>query len=549
MLVNKPMRHYRLTIREWLAVALVGLIVLSGVSCWVHYGAMDDVQAHSDDLRTASRLQSINAELALNVTHAWLRVNAGGTSEQTSAVLGQLQQQLVVLKALIDEASARGKDPPGVHGLQNHVEWLRLRSSLSDIVRIVETYHSSQTSTALDQANSATMQPPVNDAAFKEFVDILRSNIATNRFWAEQTHSDGNWLLWSFCIIALSLMGATLAYTLVVLLFINYKVGTRVRDVFNRLLHYTSDDFSTPGLRPGRDEFGKIELQIDECAAKAHGRKLEILRRHQATTQELEDRSKQLTKLNRALQDSGRGLIGFLTDVSHDLRTPLAIVAGECEVSLRSATNSNSECHDTISRILEQARFLGSLVDQLLYAARCKVSALPQEAVCVDFVELTTTLSGDLKNLAKRKQVSIQFQGECKTAVVLGDRVRLREMLLIILDNAIEYSKQQGVVSITIRKEQPFVQVRVADTGIGIPASELSMVFRRFYRGHNSSGSNPNGTGVGLAIAKGIVESHGGSIEIESQEDTGTTVSLALPLAEDCQTNHDMVHAGEFDWP
>jgi signal transduction histidine kinase len=113
---------------------------------------------------------------------------------------------------------------------------------------------------------------------------------------------------------------------------------------------------------------------------------------------------------------------------------------------------------------------------------------------------------------------------------IVGDRARLRQVLINLLDNAVKYTPAGGTIRVAVAVEQPWVHLRISDTGIGIPAEDIPFIFDRFYRVDKARSRKVGGTGLGLAIVRWIVEAHGGSINVESTEGVGTTFHLRLPL-------------------
>ena len=517
-----------MSIRAWLRLAALGLIGLASLSCIVHYQMAAEVQSYAEQLRRSSSYQAINAELARDVTRAWLDIESG-SQELVGPALTDLQKHQKVVQGVI-EGSAFWRDEvspsPEVY---DRARWLQVNASLAELVKSAEAV------VARSKASDHAILPassPVDRSAFRKFVDTLQSNIITSRYSGAQSHSGVHFALEHLCTAALLMTGAMIAYGLFFFLFINHRIRARTGEVTNRLLMYASGALITSTVKPQGDEFGTIEAQIDQCARTVYGKQMEVEKAHEMTMHQLKNRTQELAKLNEALRSSGRALVRFLTDVSHDLRTPLAIMVGESEVSLRSKSTSISEYKETLSKMLEQTRYLGSLVDQLLYTARSKVSAVPLEPEYIDLSKIIRSACRDMQTLAANREITIKVDGTKESLITLGDQTRLREMILTILDNAIEYSKAHDAVTVSVVRQGPSLKLDVTDQGIGIPASEMPMIFRRFYRAQNASEANIQGTGIGLAVAKGIVESHNGTIQISSKENQGTTVTVLLPLVD-----------------
>jgi signal transduction histidine kinase len=222
---------------------------------------------------------------------------------------------------------------------------------------------------------------------------------------------------------------------------------------------------------------------------------------------------------------------GFFADISHELRTPLTIIRGEGEIALRGANKRVAEYKRSIERIVEQAKHLSVLVNDLLFIARQGAGAARLNLQRIDLDTLLERVCGDAMVIARDKAVDISFAGKGRHDMVRGDPARLRQLFLVLLDNAVRYSNSNGQVKVDVGRVDGEVRVRVSDCGIGIAPEELEGIFERFRRGGNASAMNDEGLGLGLPVAKAIVEAHKGRIEMASRLGEGTTVTVALPAA------------------
>jgi signal transduction histidine kinase len=221
---------------------------------------------------------------------------------------------------------------------------------------------------------------------------------------------------------------------------------------------------------------------------------------------------------------------GFFADISHELRTPLTVIRGEGEISLRGKNKRIVEYKRSIERIVEQAKHLSVLVNDLLFIARQGAGAARLNLQPIDLGNLVEKVCGDAKVIAYGKSVDIALaNGSAGHEMVQGDPARLRQMLMVLLDNAVRYSKSKGAIEVKVGRSNGEVTVSVADRGVGIPQEELEGVFERFRRGGSASDMNEEGLGLGLPLAKAIVEAHKGQIRMESRVGEGTTVTVALP--------------------
>jgi signal transduction histidine kinase len=218
----------------------------------------------------------------------------------------------------------------------------------------------------------------------------------------------------------------------------------------------------------------------------------------------------------------------FLADVSHELKTPLTIISGEAEVALRSPEKTAAEYREALNVIAGSSAEMSRLVERLLFLAKSLSGQIPYEMKVVDLADVLTAAHRQSRLLAERKGVMLLARLGAE-AHVHGDADRLRELLVILVDNAVKYTPPGGKVTIEFAADRRRAFVRVSDTGVGIPPESLPFIFRRFYRGGPQTTRPGDGAGVGLAIAKAIVDAHGGEIFVDSQMGKGSTFTVTLP--------------------
>jgi signal transduction histidine kinase len=230
----------------------------------------------------------------------------------------------------------------------------------------------------------------------------------------------------------------------------------------------------------------------------------------------------------RRLHDSFAQIKQFSGDASHELRTPLTIMRGEIELALRSP-KAPEDYRRILASALEEIFRLASIIDNLLLLARADQGTYEVHFSEVDLVGLAHELFEDSEVLAEPKRIRISLKvGE--PVMIVGDRVRLRQLCLNLIDNAIKYTPEGGSVTIAVERLDGTALFRVQDTGIGIPPDELGRVFDRFYRVDKARSRDMGGAGLGLSIARWIAELHRGSIDVKSTIDRGSTFTVTLPL-------------------
>lgn len=218
----------------------------------------------------------------------------------------------------------------------------------------------------------------------------------------------------------------------------------------------------------------------------------------------------------------------FSSDVSHELRTPLAVMRGEVELALRTPRES-TEYRRVLASNLEEILRLSSIIDNLLTLTKGEMGKQGIQTQQISLSDLLEDLAEDAQVLAEKKHQHVELVINRKV-VVLGDALRLRQLLLNLIDNAVKYTQEGGTIKISAGQHAHFVVVSVTDNGFGIPLEDQTRIFDRFYRVDKARSRELGGSGLGLAIAKWIAEQHHGKIEIESELHKGSTFSVYLPL-------------------
>ena len=306
-----------------------------------------------------------------------------------------------------------------------------------------------------------------------------------------------------------------------------------LREPLAKLLHGTRQlaegDLSHRIVVSGRDEFADLGRSFNRMAGDLQIHQKALQDAHANLEGLVVDRTEELRQANASLRKIDETRRGFFADISHELRTPLTIIRGEGEIALRGANKKVVEYKRSIERIVEQAKHLSVLVNDLLFIARQGAGMARLNLQPIDLSELLQKVCGDAKVIAHGKGVEVAFVNGTAHDLVRGDPARLRQLFLVLLDNAVRYSKSKGAVKVEIGSAEGEVRVSVTDRGIGIPPEELEGVFERFRRGGSALAMNEEGLGLGLPVAKAIVEAHKGRIEMASRPGKGTTVTVALP--------------------
>ena len=219
--------------------------------------------------------------------------------------------------------------------------------------------------------------------------------------------------------------------------------------------------------------------------------------------------------------------------MSHELRTPLTFIGGYLELLQDGDAGEVLPEQAQMLEIIERNTIrLRGLIEDILVLNRIETGRLQLTIEHASVRELMTHTAEELQPLADRAGVVMDIDAGPASAIVDGDRGHLQRAIVNILSNAIKFSPRGGKVSLSCSLDGETVRIVCSDHGIGIPAADMNQMFSRFFRASNASAQAIPGTGLGLAIVKMIVENHGGTLDLQSVEGEGTTITLEFPLSD-----------------
>jgi heavy metal sensor kinase len=243
---------------------------------------------------------------------------------------------------------------------------------------------------------------------------------------------------------------------------------------------------------------------------------------------EIERLSTSLNHMIARLEGAFHHINRFSADASHELRTPLTIIRGELE-SLVRQQHSPEETMEIIGSSLEEVERLARIVEDLLAISRLDVGEAGLERVPVDLGDLAASTIEQLHVLADEKTIDLQFESDMGV-VVSGDRWRLKQVIVNLVDNAIKYTGNNGRVWVKVTRRSDKAILEISDSGIGIEPEDLRHVFERFYTSNRSRSRDQGGTGLGLPIVKAICTAHQAEISVSSELSKGTVMRIEFPL-------------------
>jgi signal transduction histidine kinase len=236
-----------------------------------------------------------------------------------------------------------------------------------------------------------------------------------------------------------------------------------------------------------------------------------------------------LAQQNEQLQELDQMKDQFVSMVSHELRTPLTSMIGYLEVTLDGEVGElNEEQQEFLEIVNNNCHRLDRLIDDILFMSRVDSGRLSLEPAWISIDEVAAACVRTARVAAEKKQLTLEYTAEPGMPKYWGDPVRLSQMFDNLLSNARKYTEEGGAVRVSIVLRDEIIHIEVADSGVGIPEDEVGRLFERFFRA--STGLTAQGTGLGLSILQSIVQVHGGSVNVRSELDVGTTFEVDLPL-------------------
>ena len=295
-------------------------------------------------------------------------------------------------------------------------------------------------------------------------------------------------------ILAIS-VAAALGISIVLSVLLAVSFTKPLKMMKNSTAQLAGGDYSAKTGVQRDDEIGELASSIDILSER------------------LEQADRESENLAKLRQD-------FVANISHELRTPVTVIRGSLEALYDEVVTDPEQIKIYHRQMLNESIFLQRLVDDLLDLSRLQNIDFKIEMQEIDICDVLSDVLRSARNIASGKQIQIQFEKDTASCIVTGDYGRIRQMLMIILDNAVKFSPEGGIVSMSLVNRE----VVIRDYGAGISKKDLPYIFERFYK--SKSEQNKNGTGLGLAIAKQIAQRHHISLSVSSSTSDGTAFRM-----------------------
>ncbi|NOX86826.1 MAG: tetratricopeptide repeat protein [Chlorobi bacterium] len=275
------------------------------------------------------------------------------------------------------------------------------------------------------------------------------------------------------------------------------------------------------------------------------------------TNRELEEKNTIIEYEKQRAEESERSKEQFFSNVSHELRTPLTLIIGPVEKLIREI--DNEKVRQELDIIYRNARRLLTMINELLNLYKLESGKIVLKASKDDIVEFTSQFVRTFQSLADEKDIGLKFESPLKELCVYFDKEKMENVLGNLLSNAFKFTNAGGSITVTVASDQHeklkgceesegVVKISVADTGIGIPREKQPHIFDRFYQVDDVLKRNIEGTGIGLALTKELVDLHHGVISVESKEGKGSVFTVKLPLGKKhLKTGEILVFSGDSE--
>jgi len=521
--------------------ALVALVCIQ--AAFVRWGSVR-VNDHVQHSRLASDILSELLEISANKQRlrVWASqrlMNAEASVDVRDGLLARMQSSAATLKELAQRDHALWTEIAAREGTQ-------VPDEMQKLVAVTELLDDNILEVKSRLLRLAPLEPGADFAAVwkelnqvfdvtrgRDLRELVNGAIARQRSAVPVARAVTERGLDVLRVQAISMVVVTLAVAVLMALHLNKRLQRPLDLLLLGTQELQAGNLGHRVAIGSRDEFERVAEHFNAMAAELQQHRANADAARQRLEEAVQDRTNELSTAHETLQRIDQRRRQLFADLGHELRTPATAIRGEAEIALRGTDKPVDEYKQTLSRIVGGVRQLTGVVDDLLLIARAEADQLMMRPSAVDLPALLGDATEQAETLGALHGVRVLVEpsegATAREATVHADADRLRQAVMIVLDNAVRYSRPEGTVRVSWRDSGEHMEIVVRDEGIGIDADELPVVFERFVRGRRARAHRADGTGIGLSIAQAIVVAHHGSIHIESVPQVGTVVCIELP--------------------
>ena len=434
-----------------------------------------------------------------------------------AALTARIRQDIERIRTLVGEEI----DLVGMEEVEELQVLAQIEQKIERLIVALERL-STSTTTFDDSFSShwSELSRILDDDIDRDFYSLIEEMLAEEAEELEETRESVDRQLSFHQTLITILVIAAIVALLVCLRLLHQLISQPVEQLLTGIRRFSDGDLSKPIGLQGKDEFAEISETLDLMAEKLVERTEALASQNADLERAVEERTERLGRLLEEMRRSEAGRRRMLADVSHELRTPLTIIRGEAEIALRGEEKQPAVYREALLKAKEAADHTAHLVDDLLFIARNESG---HARLRIDDMDLKAILSELAQNLEQADILSTDLD----QAPMRGDADRLRQAALILLQNA----RQYGGDRITLRLDHSPRGYRVAveDNGPGMSDAEKENAFQRFFRGSNAAERYADGVGLGLPVARSVVEAHGGTVSLEDRPGGGLVAVIDIP--------------------
>jgi signal transduction histidine kinase len=534
---------FRRRLQGALAVLALAAVVQGAVAWWaVDVASLNVLRGRvaSDVLAGFLELSAAKQRLRAWVSQAVL----GGSADPLvrDRLYSDMAGTMVRIESLAEQARALARESgesPSVYAERDAA--LRvLNGNLQEMRDAIEDLPPAGATPVSRAEAFARVQQVFDTSQGRDLRTVLAENIAREQFAVTREREAANR---SLSLVRGVAFGATFTLACAAVAFALYFAGALRRPLDElragaEALQRGDLAHRIPDLGPG--EFGGLARTVNALAgeiAQSRQREAEARLRLEGVVQ---SRTAELQQALHTVQLIDARRRQLFADISHELRTPTTAIRGEAEITLRGREKPVEEYRTALARIAEAAQHLGAVIDDLLAIARTDLDALSLRRETVEVESVLDEALGQARALAREHGIVVEHvqAGAAADARVSGDPQRLRQLFMVVLDNAVRYSHEGGRIRVRsavlggVADPPARWQLEVQDEGIGIAPEDLPRVFDRHFRGSDARARRPDGSGLGLHIAQALARAHGGEVAVTSTPGQGTRLQLNVPLLE-----------------